>query len=150
VLAAEADDPLDVLARAEALQSLRGETSLERLVVGFKRAANILKGIDEAQLPDPSRLAWDAAMPAEQALWRGVVESREALAALRREKNYPEMLRRLLALRQPIDRFFEDVLVMAPDPDERNRRLALLAAARALFHRFFDPARIVIEGETGS
>ena len=59
------------------------------------------------------------------------------------------MLEHLLELREPIDTFFDDVLVMAENAGERDRRLALLAEARELFHHFFDPARIVIEGEAG-
>jgi glycyl-tRNA synthetase beta chain len=147
VLAADADDPLDALARAEALQTLRNEESLERLVVGFKRAANILKGIDESTLPEPERIAWKESHPAEQALHAEVREVRRLSEAARRTKDYPQMLALLLRLRAPIDQFFLDVLVMSENAEERNRRLALLAEARGLFHHFFDPSRIVIEGE---
>ena len=148
VLAADADDPLDGLARAEALQTLRNEESLERLVVGFKRVANILKGIDESALPDPARIAWKESHPSEQALHAAVTEVRGLSGAARERKDYPQVLELLLRLRAPIDQFFLDVLVMSENAEERNRRLALLAEARGLFHHFFDPSRIVIEGET--
>jgi len=71
----------------------------------------------------------------------------EALDDAREAKDYPGMLKLLLSLRGPIDTFFDDVMVMSEDPAERDRRLALLAGARGLFHDLFDPARIVIEGE---
>jgi glycyl-tRNA synthetase beta chain len=148
VLAADADDPLDVLARAEALQVFRGGEALGRLVVGCKRAANILKGIDEAGLPDPAVIDWSRATPAEAALWMAIGEVGRGLHQAREQKDYRAMLDALLTLRAPIDRFFDDVLVMSEDRGERERRLGLLAAARGLFHHFFDPARIVIEGET--
>jgi glycyl-tRNA synthetase beta chain len=148
VLAADADDPLDALARGEALHALRGREELERLVIGFKRAANILKGVDEGGLPSPDAAVWEGAHPTERLLHETTVRLETGLVRARRGKDYPAMLRNLLELREPIDRFFDDVLVMSEDPAERERRLALLAEARGLFGHFFDPARIVIEGET--
>ena len=148
VLAAQADDPLDALARAEALAAIRGSEDLERLVIGFKRAANILKGVDAKTLPDRSRLDLKGAAPAEVGLEAAVGEVGRELARAREKKNYPAMLELLLKLRAPIDQFFDDVMVMSENREERERRLALLAGARELFHHFFDPARIVIEGET--
>jgi glycyl-tRNA synthetase beta chain len=147
VLAAGAEDPVDARARAQALEAIRDEEALERLVVGFKRAANILKGIDEAALPDPGAVDWPAAEKAERDLYKQVGTVESALAKSRDRKDYPEMLGHLLSLRAPIDTFFDDVLVMTENAEERDRRLALLAAARGLFHHVFDPARIVIEGE---
>jgi glycyl-tRNA synthetase beta chain len=150
VLAADSDDPMDAMIRAEALQAIRGEAELERLVVGFKRAANILKGIDENELPDPGGIDWKETHAAEQGLHEAVTRVREELVEAGLRKDYPAMLRHLLELRAPIDTFFDDVLVMAEDAGERTRRLALLAEARELFHHLFDPARIVIEGENAA
>lgn len=147
VLGAEAHDPLDALSRATALNAIRADERLERLVIGFKRAANILKGIDEETLPDPHQLDWSGTEKAEQGLHKAVLKAEKALTAARKKKDYPAMLKHLLELRGPIDKFFDDVLVMTDNNDEKNRRLALLAEARELFHHFFDPARIVIEGE---
>ena len=147
VLAADADDPLDALTRARALHAIRGEEDLERLVIGFKRAANILKGIDTAALPAPERVDWTTAHETERRLHEAVVRAGGELDAARGKKDYPAMLGHLLELRGPIDAFFDDVLVMSEDPAERDRRLALLAEARELFADVFDPARIVIEGE---
>ncbi len=148
VLAADADDPLDALARGEALHRLRGREDLERLVIGFKRAANILKGVDEGALPKPDEIAWTGAHQTERLLHETTVRLRAELAEAARGKDYGAMLQKLLELRDPIDRFFDDVMVMAEDPTERDRRLALLAEARGLFGPFFDPARVVIEGES--
>jgi len=87
------------------------------------------------------------AEPAETSLGAAVGEVGRELVRAREKKNYPAMLELLLTLRTPIDRFFDDVMVMSENPKERERRLALLAGARELFHDLFDPARIVIEGE---
>jgi len=149
VLGADADDPLDALVRAEALAKIRASEDLERLVVGFKRAANILKGIDIEDLPGLTHPDFlKGAAPAEERLFTSILETERDLARARETKDYPAMLTTLLQLRAPIDQFFDDVMVMSEDPSERRRRLALLAAARALFQDLFDPARIVIEGET--
>ena len=147
VLAADSTDPLDALARATALQAVRGEPDLERLVVGFKRAANILKGVDSATLPDPAQVDWDRADPAERDLHQAATAAGQAVAEAATSRDYPAMLRALLGLRAPIDTFFDKVMVMAEDPDERGRRLALLAAVRGLFEHLSDLSRIVIEGE---
>jgi len=149
VLAADADDPLDAAARGEALHAIRGGEDLERLVIGFKRAANILKGVDESGLPKPEDASWEGSHATERLLHETAARLGKELVKARRDKDYPAMLQKLLELREPIDRFFDDVLVMSGDPAERDRRLGLLAEARSLFGHFFDPARIVIEGETG-
>jgi glycyl-tRNA synthetase beta chain len=148
VLGADADDPVDALIRAEALQALREDEALERLVVGFKRAANILKGVDVDALPDPAGIDWSTAEPADRTLREASRSVGKALDGLRQTKDYRAMLRELLTLREPIDVFFDEVLVMSPDAAVRDRRLSLLAGARELFADCFDPARIVIEGET--
>ena len=136
------------LARAEALQRIRGHEDLERLVIGFKRAANILKGVDETALPPVGEAEWAGAHPTETRLREAVETAEKNLANLRGGKDYDGMLRVLLELREPIDAFFEDVMVMSENPAERTRRLALLAQVRSLFRDVFDPARIVIEGES--
>jgi glycyl-tRNA synthetase beta chain len=147
VLAAGYDDPVDAWDRAEALQAIRGEASLEKLVVGFKRAANILKGLDASRLRRVESADLEGAPEAERVLHGASLTLETRLDEARERKDYPAMLRHLLELRGPIDRFFDDVMVMSEDVTERERRLALLAEARRLFHHVFDPARIVIEGE---
>ncbi|MDN5864452.1 MAG: hypothetical protein L0I62_04465, partial [Gammaproteobacteria bacterium] len=57
-------------------------------------------------------------------------------ALARRE--YDAALVTLAALREPVDRFFDKVLVMAPDPAVRARRLGLLAALRQAFLKVAD------------
>src|SRR6185503_19276372 len=149
VLAADADDPLDALARAEALAGIRGSEELERLVIGFKRAANILKGTNTEDLPGLTSLdLFKGAHPAEGRLFAAILDVERQLVGARGKKDYPAMLTILLKLREPIDQFFDDVMVMSEDVSERQRRLALLAGARELFQHLFDPSRIVIEGET--
>jgi glycyl-tRNA synthetase beta chain len=147
VLAADFDDPVDAMVRAEALQDIRGEESLERLVIGYKRAANIIKGVAEAELPDVDAVPWGEAEEAERALHEAAGKARKAVRAAAGKRDYEAVLGHLLALRRPIDTFFDAVMVMAEDPAERGRRLALLVEVRGLFADICDLSRIVIEGE---
>jgi glycyl-tRNA synthetase beta chain len=144
-LAADADDPVDARARAQALAAIRGEADLEKLVVGFKRAANILKGLDEEVPPfEPSSV--ESAEPVERDLWQAVVTARNRLRAADTTHDYPAALTALLALRGPIDAFFEGVMVLSKNDAERRRRVALLGEVRATFGRLYDLSRIVVEG----
>ena len=55
---------------------------------------------------------------------------------------YESRLRSLSALRGPVDRFFEDVHVMAEDPRLRANRLGLLSQALSLFYRIADISKL--------
>jgi len=55
---------------------------------------------------------------------------------------YEARLRALAGLRAPVDRFFDDVLVMAEDPKIRANRLGLLSEALSLFYRIADISKL--------
>jgi glycyl-tRNA synthetase beta chain len=55
--------------------------------------------------------------------------------------------RRLVALKEPLDRFLDRVLVMAPEPDLRRNRLALCAAVYDLYARAGDMSKLVVTGQ---
>jgi glycyl-tRNA synthetase beta chain len=157
--------PAQALVRANALAAFRDEPEFVKLVVGQKRVANILKGQtagglsprglsprfsdgDCPQCPlgdSPQSLLLTE--PTEQLLWD---ESRKVEPDLDRclvAHDYQRAFKLLLGLRPTIDKFFEDVLVMAKDEDVRSNRLRLLAYVRSLFSRVADLSKIVIEGE---
>ena len=58
--------------------------------------------------------------------------------------NYTEALKELAGLRAPVDRFFDDVMVMVDDESLKNNRLALLGELRALFLDVADISRLSI------
>jgi glycyl-tRNA synthetase beta chain len=127
------DDPQEALLRLRALARVRAEASEDfaRLAGAFKRAKNIL-GDQEPAAVAPALFEHDAE--------RGL---HEAVAGLQgRDGDYESRLRALAGLRGPVDRFFEDVLVMAEDPKVRANRLGLLASAVALFYRIADVSRL--------
>lgn len=145
VLGATGDDPVDLKARAAALAAIRGEPDLERLVIGYKRATNILKGID-TEFPPPDDVMMAGALPVEHDLHGAAKAAGHALDEATARVDYPSAVAAFLTLRAPIDAFFEGVMVMSTDPAEKNRRLALLAETRRLFDRLYDLSKIVVEG----
>jgi glycyl-tRNA synthetase beta chain len=137
-------DPVDARARANALAAIRGEADLEKLVIGYKRAANILKGVGENPPAEPSSI--QAGEPAEQELWNAWRETNDALRSVIQKGDYPAAVRLYLSLREPIDNFFNGVMVNSENALEKRRRLGLLGQVRELFDRLYDLSRIVVEG----
>ncbi|HTW90310.1 MAG TPA: glycine--tRNA ligase subunit beta [bacterium] len=135
--------PAQALIRANALSAFRDEPEFLKLVVGQKRVANILKGLTVEGLPAEPLFA----EPTEKLLWQ---ESREVEPDLDRclaSHDYRHAFELLLNLRPTIDKFFDDVLVMAKEEDVRLNRLRLLSYVRSLFGRVADLSKIVIEGQ---
>ncbi len=135
VLAVQGEDLPDARARALALAHLRKREDFEPLGIAFKRVANILKSsAAEGTAFDPAL----AADPAERALhdrWRDVSARVRPLVE---RKDYGAALAALADLRVPVDRLFDAVLVMDPDPMVRANRLALLALVGAAFSGIAD------------
>ncbi len=71
-------------------------------------------------------------------------EARDDVRPMLDERRYTEALKRLATLREPVDTFFDDVMVMADDTAVRNNRLALLSELRALFLDIADISRLSI------
>lgn len=129
------EDPHDVRVRLLALHSVRAEAPQDfaDLAAAFKRASNILQERTSTLQPvDPS--LFDS--PAERELHTAVGER------ARIGGSYETRLRELAALRAPVDRFFDDVLVMAEDPRVRANRLGLLQETLSLFYRIADISRL--------
>ena len=142
VLAAGFDDPLDALERVRALQAMREEPNFLPLASNFKRIVNILaQAGSAAAVPDPARMC----DPAETALWNAYQQTYPQVEAARRNHDYEAALRSLASMRQAVDEFFEKVLVMAPETDVRNNRLALLSQLSQLFLGVADISQIVLE-----
>ncbi|MDP6942766.1 MAG: glycine--tRNA ligase subunit beta [Myxococcota bacterium] len=130
VLTVGYDDPADARGRLEALYALKQTQVWETLAAGVKRVANIA-GDHPGGPVDPATLTEPAAVALFEA-WHTVQHG--AHVALDTGA-YGEALDRLVTLKPTIDRFFDDVLVMSDDDEERTRRLSLLASIHALFHR---------------
>lgn len=132
--------PLDFDRRVRALQGFWNTPAAQSLAAAGKRARNVLKQAGLRQAAD----AGDAIDPAclqhaaEHALFAALQAAQTALAPMRGMRNYPAMLDRLAALKEPVDAFFAGVMVNADDPGVRANRLALLQQLDAMCREVAD------------
>jgi len=126
VFRAGADDLLDGEKRLTALRSIRKSKNFEPLAVSFKRIRKILEKSNvksDGLSPQPELFESEA----ERDLFTA---GRAAAAKVQTEKragHYEQALERIAGLRKAIDRFFDEVMVMAENEAVRKNRLALLA-----------------------
>jgi glycyl-tRNA synthetase beta chain len=134
VIAAGADCPVDALARAEAMEALRGGADFEALSAAAKRIRNILS--KSASAADCTAGEVDSILLAEPQerdlhdLFVGVSAEAEKRRAA---GEYRAALEAISTLRPVVDRFFDKVLVMAEDRALRQNRLRLLKKLDELF-----------------
>ncbi len=143
VLARRADDPYDVTVRVKALARFRSQSGFKLLVLAAKRLSNILRGTSPGQV-HPELLKESA----EKKLYDSLTKTQPQVEVKIREEQYDDVLRLLTKLHEPIHLFFEEVLVMAPEDQIRQNRLALLHQVRMSFDQLVDFTQIVLEGET--
>jgi glycyl-tRNA synthetase beta chain len=147
VLAAGDDSPSGAAARCKAIAEVRKSEDFEPLAVSFKRIRNILekaggveacaaRPVDEALL-EPG---------AEQDLHRAYQREAAAAKTLQQKGDYAGGLARIANLRPAVDKFFDDVLVMAKDEKIRENRLAFLARLLRELSSIADFSEIVTEG----
>ena len=149
VLAAGSDDVVDVIMRAEAVSEVRGSEDFASISVAFKRIKNILRQAHEsnkaiADQLDSAALTDDT----EKQLAAEIPETAATVRQLREQKNYADALAQVSRLRQPVDAFFDKVMVMVDDERVRANRLALLRDLLNEFSTIADFSEIVTEGKT--
>lgn len=123
--------PLDFDQRIQAVQTFRDLPQAKQLAEANKRVANILakaegevaKQVETAYLQEH----------AEKELYQAVTHAQQTVAPLQQTANYAQILTTLAALQEPLDDFFEHVMVNADDANLKNNRLALLQQVRNLF-----------------
>ncbi len=129
--------PLDFDRRVKAVEAFRQLPEAQALAAANKRVSNILtkqggedigESIDDGLLQDP----------AEKALAEQIRKQAEAVLPLFEKGDYADALTSLASLRDPVDNFFDEVMVMAEDDATRNNRLAMLNSLRNLFLRVAD------------
>lgn len=128
VLAASDNMPVDVLARARALAEVRHTPDFEALAVSFKRIRNILEQVGPGAVPDG--VALDVGLledGAEKDLHASLQPIAERVSECNANRDYATSLRAIATLRPALDRYFDDVLVMAEDDSVRSNRLVFLA-----------------------
>ncbi|MBV2235789.1 MAG: glycine--tRNA ligase subunit beta [Sterolibacterium sp.] len=130
-----------VTAKLEAVRVFSALPEAEALAVANKRIVNILKKSALESLPDEADVALLQA-PAEKALFEQVVAITPHIRSLVAAEDYTEALTQLAGLRAAVDRFFEDVMVMAEETLIRQNRLALLKQLAGLMNQVADISRL--------
>ncbi len=124
------DDLVRVAARIHALATFLATDDGANLLAGYKRASNILNA-EEKKGPLPTGEAIRVAAPDEEAaLFDSVAVAGPRLDAALAGEDYAAAMNALAALRTPVDRFFDAVLVNSEDAAQRANRLLLLIQAR--------------------
>ena len=125
--------PADYLARVHAVDKFRALEEAEALAAANKRVANILAKqnveVTDTVNIDESLLAEEA----EKALYVELKAAQEEVDIAVPSQDYTRILTALATLRNVIDNFFDNVMVMADDEAVKNNRLALLSLLRQLF-----------------
>ena len=135
VLARRPTRPADFDARVRAVSHFRTLDSAEALAAANKRVANILAKA-EGNIG-----AIDVALcvePAEQVLAQSVLSLAKEVQPLIAQGEYTAVLDKLAGLRQPVDNFFDNVMVNAEDVKLRQNRLAILNTLQGLFLQVAD------------
>lgn len=131
--------PLDIHARIKAVQAFKKLKEAETLSIANKRVSNILSKYDEnitAKKINPEFFE----NKSEKELAHQLEVKSQALQQLYQLKKYEEALVTLAELREPIDDFFDHVMVMTEDKTRRENRILLLSKLRALFLQVADIA----------
>ena len=148
VLAVDADDVVDAVARADAVRKVRDSTDFESISSAFKRIKNMLRQAAEktkviALRVDPSGLQEES----EKELATLVPQTAGRVEKLRGARDYEGALLEIAKLRPAIDKFFDKVMVMVDDENLRANRLALLQSVVREFSTIADFSEIVTEGK---
>ena len=143
VAALELSNPLDIDARVKAVNQFSNLPEAVALAAANKRVFNILakQAADTIPAAIDSNLLVDAA---EQQLAKSITKLSSTIAPLLEQRYYAGVLKNLALLREPVDKFFDDVMVMVDDPAIRDNRLALLHSLRSLFLNVADISQLVV------
>ncbi len=158
-------DPVENARASEDLAKLQGSETFQMLIEGARRCRNILVKADRLEeeslspqerarsLQRESRARWEREElksyraneqvdEAEQKLVEAAQGILPRLETALGTSDYTLAYEALATLGEPIDRYFVEVLVNAPDPGVRTRRLDWLESLHYLFARFADLSRL--------
>ncbi len=132
--------PLDFDQRVKAVSNFRKLDAAESLAAANKRISNILKKVSGKVAKQVDENLFVEAQ--ETSLYNAIKEQQEKLTPLFAAGDYSAALSSLAVLREAVDNFFDNVMVMADDEALKNNRLALLSQLRNLFLEIADLSRL--------
>jgi len=136
--------PADILKKAQTLKNLKSNEDFKDIVGGLKRVTNILKNEKEKEYEKSFENKF------ESNLYEAGEKADKLNENLLKNHDYDAALKNLLAIRKPIDEFFDNVMVMDKDEEIKNRRVQLLFFIRRVFLKFGDFSQIVSDGEASA
>jgi glycyl-tRNA synthetase beta chain len=126
-------DVVDCRAKIEALAAIREQPSFTVLAAAFKRVMNIIKGHHATEVK--AELLQDGA---ERTLYEVFIQVQDETRQFLQSKEYGKALEVILRMKEPVDLFFDEVMVMTDDAALQKNRLNLLTAISGLFLRVGD------------
>ncbi len=132
--------PLDFDQRLKAVADFRNLAESESLAAANKRISNILKKVDGGISEDINQDLLNE--DAELALYKAIVDQQNKVQPLYAKGEYSAALSSLAVLREDVDNFFDNIMVMDDNVELRNNRLALLSQLRGLFLEVADLSRL--------
>jgi len=139
--------PLDFDRRLQAVSNFRKVAECSDLIIANKRIRNILNRTET--LPQQKVAPEHFCEPAEQVLFDQASELSDQVSELAKASEHSEILRLLAVLRDPIDVFFDQVMVMDENPQLRNNRVALVAFVHSLFLKVADLSQLQPTSKVG-
>jgi glycyl-tRNA synthetase beta chain len=156
VLAISWTGPFDRLSRATAIQRVRGSEDFDALTAAAKRIKNILAKSATSKDWQPGEIDASRLEPGPEAeLYKAYLAVHDQSQRDSQSGGYESALRLIAGLRPPVDRFFDRVLVMDPDPAVRQNRLRFMKKLDELFSSTAElseivPAAALPSGQGGS
>ena len=148
VLAADANDVVDAIARAEAVTSVLDMPEFHAISAACKRTRNLLRQARDKGLKPAARFEYLPESAAEEKELSAYVElNAPKIETFRQQKHYRDALLLLSTARERVDAFFDKVMVMVEDEKVRANRLALLETLLKEFSTIADFSEIVTEGK---
>jgi glycyl-tRNA synthetase beta chain len=148
VLGADAEDVLDALARAEAVRQVLHKPEFLAIGAACKRIRNILRQAEEKGIAPAAKIeALADSAQEEKSLIAYLEQNATRVEEQRKQKQYLAALLFLATAREPVDKFFDKVMVMVEDQRIRANRLALLRTLLKEFSTIADFSEIVTEGK---
>lgn len=132
--------PLDFDKRIKAVAAFRQLAEAESLAAANKRVGNILKKSDSVSPADVNESLLSE--EAEKHLYQTLTSLSQTVEPMFASGNYEDALSQLSSLRDPVDAFFDTVMVMTDDEAIKNNRIALLNTMNQLFLRAADLSRL--------
>ena len=140
VAAGKTGSVADFMARARAIQDFVDDPRAASLIGANKRASNLLRQAEGVTIGDVDDTLMEE--EAEKALFDGILDAEKKLEKALTEADYPQSLATLAGLREAVDAFFDQVMVMTDDAALKANRLGLLQRLKDLIADIADLARL--------